>query len=149
MFPDDFKEWLQLLQEKKIRYLLVGGYAVAFHGLPRNTGDIDIWISREPGNIDLILEAMAEFGFSSLNLTKDDFIKPQSVIQLGVPPIRIDIITDIDDVDFEEAYKRKNFIILEDLRINLISLEDLIKNKTATDREIDRADVNKLSRLRK
>lgn len=149
MFPDDFKEWLQLLQEKKIRYLLVGGYAVAFYGLPRNTGDIDIWVSREPGNIELILEAMAEFGFSYLNLTKDDFIKPESVIQLGVSPFRIDIITDIDDVDFEEAYKRKNIFVLEDLRINLISLEDLIKNKTAADREIDRADVKKLSRLRK
>lgn len=146
MFPDDFKEWLKLLQEKKIEYLLVGGYALAFHGFPRNTGDIDIWINRRRDNIALILEALSDFGFSSLNLTGDDFLKTDSVIQLGIAPLRIDIITDIDGVSFEEAFAHRDVFTFEGLSINLISREDLIKNKTASGRDIDLADVKKLTR---
>lgn len=126
--------------------MLVGGYALAFHGFPRNTGDIDIWINRRLDNIALILEALSDFGFSSLNLTGDDFLKTDSVIELGIAPLRIDIITDIYGVSFEEAFTRRAVFTFEGLSINLISREDLIKIKTASGRDIDRADVKKLTR---
>ena len=123
---------------------MVGGYAVALHGHPRYTKDLDIWIELSPENAKKILLALEVFGFGSLDLKTDDFLEEDQVIQLGFPPNRIDIITALKDVTFKECYKSKLQVIIEDVEINFISLEDLKKNKRATGRPQDLADVENL-----
>jgi hypothetical protein len=104
----DYKELLELFNRHKVEYMIVGAYALAYHGVPRFTGDIDIFVHPSPGNAKNILSALADFGFGSLNLTIDDFQIPNSVVQLGVPPVRIDIITSITGVTWEEANMGKS-----------------------------------------
>ena len=105
---EDFKEFFALLNAHKVEFIIVGGYALAFHGVPRYTGDIDVYINPGPLNAERIMKALEDFGFSSLGLSIEDFRKEDHVIQLGVPPIRIDIITSISGVSWEQAesYKR-------------------------------------------
>jgi hypothetical protein len=105
MFSQDFREFIELLIKNKAEYLIVGGYAVGIHGHPRYTGDLDIWLNPSSKNAALILRSVNEFGFSSFNLTEADFTKPGNVIQLGYPPLRIDLLTEIDGVTFEDCYK--------------------------------------------
>ena len=105
MLSRDFKEFIELLNEHSVRYLVVGGYAVAFHGYPRYTKDIDIWIELSLENADKILKALNEFGFGSLDLTPDDFLESDQIIQLGYPPNRIDILTTLKDLKFEDCYE--------------------------------------------
>lgn len=93
MFSQDFKEFIELLAKNKVEYLIVGGYAVGIHGYPRYTGDLDVWVNPTEQNSTLVLNAVDEFGFSSFKLTQNDFSKPGNVIQLGYPPLRIDLIT--------------------------------------------------------
>lgn len=93
MFSQDFKEFIELLAKNKVEYLIVGGYAVGIHGYPRHTGDLDVWVNPTEQNSALVLNAVDEFGFSSFKLTQNDFSKPGNVIQLGYPPLRIDLIT--------------------------------------------------------
>lgn len=149
MFQDDFKEWLHLLTEKKVEYLLVGGYAVALHGIPRTTGDMDIWINNTQKNVEIVLECLKEFGFSSINLEVADLLKPYAIVQLGYPPVRIDIITDIDGIDFNTAYRNRIILNQDGVSISLISLNDLILNKKSSGRDIDNVDVKKLIQLEK
>ena len=104
MLNNDFKEFIQLLNVHSVRYLVVGGYAVAFHGHPRYTKDIDIWILLDKTNAKKMLDVLNVFGFSSLGLTEDDFLKKDNIIQLGNPPNRIDILTDLSGVIFDECY---------------------------------------------
>lgn len=144
MLSKDFREFIKLLNENKVKYLVVGGYAVALHGHPRYTKDLDIWIELSPENAKKILLALEVFGFGSLDLKTDDFLEEDQVIQLGFPPNRIDIITALKDVTFKECYKSKLQVIIEDVEINFISLEDLKKNKRATGRPQDLADVENL-----
>jgi len=99
----DFREFIRLLNENKVRYLIVGGYAVAFHGHPRYTKDLDVWIEGRSSNIRRLLRALDAFGFGTLDLTVDDFLEPDTVVQLGRPPQRIDLLTDVDGVGFEES----------------------------------------------
>ena len=144
MLSQDFKEFVLLLNEKKIDYLVVGGYAVGVHGYPRYTGDIDIWIRVSDENSNKMVSVLEEFGFSSYNLTKDDFLNLNNVIQLGHPPGRIDIMMSIDGITFDEAYPNKVIKKIDELEINFISLADLIRNKKATGRDKDILDIKKL-----
>ena len=144
MLSKDFKEFLELLNENKAKYLVVGGYAVAFHGHPRYTKDIDVWIELSPANANNILNALKEFGFGSLGLKPDDFLESDQIIQLGYPPNRIDILMSLKDLKFEDCYKTKVEVEIQGLHIDFIDIENLKKNKRATGRPQDLADAENL-----
>src|SRR5215470_6352056 len=105
--PKDFKEFIELLNSNEVRYLLVGGYAVGFHGYPRPTGDIDFFVEPSVLNAERIIRALKEFGFGSMNLTEQDFCTPDQIIQLGYPPNRIDLITSAAGIEFDEAWQNR------------------------------------------
>lgn len=140
----DFREFIALLNENNVRYLVVGGYAVGFHGYPRYTKDLDVWIEVSRDNAGKILKALHEFGFGSLGLTEEGFLKEGQFTQLGCPPHRIDIITSCEGVNFAECYASKNVIEVDGLQIDFIDLENLAKNKVAVARPQDLADVSNL-----
>jgi len=144
MLSKDFKEFIELLNEHSVKYLVVGGYAVAFHGYPRYTKDIDIWIELSLENADKILKALNEFGFGSLDLTPDDFLESDQIIQLGYPPNRIDILTTLKDLKFENCYNARVEVEILGLHIHFIDIENLKKNKRATGRPQDLADAENL-----
>lgn len=141
----DFKEFIQSLNESDVRYLIIGGYAVAFHGHPRYTKDLDVWIELSQGNAANILKALTQFGFGSLGLTEDDFLEPDQIIQLGYPPSRIDIVTTVEGVDFESCYSSRVITTIDNVPMNFIDLENLKKNKKASGRLQDLADLENLS----
>ncbi|MDA1301912.1 MAG: hypothetical protein O2868_17760 [Proteobacteria bacterium] len=140
----DFKEFLELLNKHKVKYLVVGGYSVAIHGHPRYTKDIDIWILTSEENAESLLQALAEFGFGSLDLTVDDFNSPGHIIQLGNAPARIDILTSLTGVNFDECWENRISVEVEDLFYPVISLSDLKLNKRALGRYQDLADLEAL-----
>ncbi len=144
MLSKDFKEFIELLNANNVKYLVVGGYAVALHGHPRYTKDLDVWIEISPGNADKILIALDKFGFGSLNLKPDDFLEEDRIIQLGYPPNRIDLLTTLKDLKFEDCYKSKVKVAIGDVEINFIDIENLKKNKRATGRPQDLADAENL-----
>ena len=143
----DFRDLLHLFNEQKVKYLVVGGYALAFHGAPRFTGDIDLWVRTSAENADKIINALNEFGFGALGITKQDLTQDDQVLQLGYPPIRIDIMTSIDGVDFDEAFNNSLITSYGDIKIKIISKDDFIKNKRATGRYKDLADIEALGEL--
>lgn len=145
MLNQDFKEFIQFLNDNHVRYLIVGGYAVAIHGHPRYTKDIDIWIEMSPENANNILQALEQFGFSSLGLQPEDFLTPDQIIQLGYPPNRIDLLTTIDGVSFENCYPLRLEVIIDNIVVNFIDLENLRKNKEASGRLQDLADLQNLN----
>jgi len=140
----DFRELLALFNEHKVDYVIVGGYALAFHGAPRYTGDIDILIHPDTANAHRILEAIDEFGFGSVDLTAADFQKPQNVIQLGVPPVRVDIITSLTGVSWEDACTGRIQGKYGDIPVHYIGREQFISNKRAVGRKKDLADLEAL-----
>jgi hypothetical protein len=140
----DFKELLELFNAHKVEYLIVGGYALAFHGAPRYTGDIDIFVKPETENAKRILKALAEFGFGSVGLKEGDLIAPNKVVQLGFPPVRIDIITSISGVSWEEAYPKHDKGEYGDIPVCYIGREQYIANKRASGRKKDLADLEAL-----
>jgi hypothetical protein len=140
----DFKEFIELLNNNDVRYLVVGGYAVALHGHPRYTKDIDIWIELTPENADRVVQALEQFGFGSLGLKPADFLEPSQVIQLGYPPRRIDLLTSLKGVDFNDCYQDRTTIFIEGVNIDFIDLANLKKNKQATGRHQDLADLENL-----
>jgi len=142
--PNDFRELLELFNRHKVEYLIVGGYALAFHGAPRVTGDIDLFVRPTSENAERILLALDEFGLGSLNLSKDDFTTPGMVVQLGVPPVRIDIITRVSGVSWEKADAGKIPGRYGDTPVHFIGREDFIANKRATGRKRDIADIEAL-----
>lgn len=144
MLNKDFKEFLELLNNNKVEYLLVGGYAVILHGYPRYTGDIDFWIHPTHSNAAKIIEVLNQFGFGSLGLTVDDFTKPNQIIQLGNEPFRIDLITNVEGVDFEESFSKKVVFNVDDIAIKTIDKEMLKKNKKAAGRHKDLDDYEHL-----
>lgn len=144
MLDQDFKEFIISLNDNDVRYLVVGGYAVAFHGHPRYTKDIDIWIELESSNAQRIIAALTQFGFSSLDLKAEDFLVEDQIIQLGYPPSRIDIITTLAAVDFEECFASREEETIDGVVVNFIDVESLKKNKTASGRPQDIADVDNL-----
>jgi len=139
--PPDFREFLQLLNAACIDYAVVGGYAVGRHGHPRFTGDIDILIRPERENVEKVVHALDEFGFGSLGITLDDFLAPGMVIQLGVAPLRIDLITSIDGVSNDEIFANRLEEGEKDSRVFFIGRAQLIKNKRASGRPKDLADL--------
>jgi len=140
----DFREFVQSLNAHKVRYLVVGGYAVAFHGHPRYTKDIDIWIEGTPENAQQILCALDEFGFGSLDINPDDFLVLGQVIQLGYPPRRIDLLTSLSGVNFTDCFDSRIVAKMEEASVNFINLENLRKNKQASGRSQDLADLDNL-----
>lgn len=141
---NDFKELLELFNAHKVEYLIVGGYALAFHGAPRFTGDIDLLVKPDPQNAEQILAALDDFGFGSLDLSGSDFSSPGNVIQLGVPPVRIDIITSVTGVTWDKADAGKVPGRYADCPVFFISREDFIANKKAIGRAKDAADIEAL-----
>lgn len=144
MLSKDFKEFIELLNVHSVRYLVVGGYAVAFHGYPRYTKDLDVWIELSPENADNIIKALETFGFGSLGLKTEDFLEDDQIIQLGYPPNRIDILTTLKEIKFEDCYKERIEIEIQGVKINFIDLENLKQNKRATGRPQDLADAENL-----
>jgi hypothetical protein len=144
MLNQDFKEFIQLLNDNQVKYLVIGGYAVAVHGHPRYTKDIDIWIEISEENAQKLVIALTQFGFESLGLTSDDFQTPYQIIQLGYPPNRIDLITNPDGIDFQTCYDSKIEVTLNDVPVKFINLDNLKKNKLASGRLQDLADLEKL-----
>lgn len=140
----DFKEFIQLLNVHKVEYLVVGGYAVAIHGFPRTTGDIDFWVKPSQENAERVVKSLIEFGFGSLDISIDDFIKNDSVVQLGFPPNRIDIMTSVSGLTFDECLKNKKEVEFEGEKINFISLHHLRINKKSTGRDKDNLDLKNL-----
>ena len=143
MLNQDFKEFAELLNAHGVEYLVVGGYALAAHGHPRYTGDIDFWVGLGQDNIQRVLDALQAFGFASLGLKVDDF-DHDTVLQLGLPPRRIDILTAIDGVDFGACFERRESAVLGGVPLNVIGLTDFIANKKATGRLKDQVDLEAL-----
>jgi hypothetical protein len=144
MLSQDFKEFIKLLNENKVKYLIVGGYAVAFHGHPRYTKDFDIWIESFTDNARNLLTALDRFGFGSLDLSLDDFLVPDQIIQLGYPPNRIDILTTAAGVEFETCYQARISTTIDGIQIDFIDLENLKKNKRSIGRLQDLSDLENL-----
>lgn len=144
MLNQDFREFLQLLNNNSARYLVVGGYAVALHGHPRYTKDIDIWVESTRGNAELIVKSLEDFGFGSLGLKADDLLVPDQIIQLGYPPNRIDLLTSLPGVDFGKCYDSRVEITMDRIRVPFIDLENLKRNKMASGRHQDLADLENL-----
>jgi hypothetical protein len=140
----DFKELLALLNKYNVTYMIVGGYALAFHGAPRYTGDIDIYIKPDKVNASKIIGALNEFGFAGVDLREDDFIHPNKVIQLGVPPVRIDIITSITGVEWDSALQNRVPGQYGEIAVHFIGRSDFIRNKRSTGRYKDLADLEAL-----
>jgi hypothetical protein len=143
----DFNEFIGCCAGREVRFLIVGGYAVAAHGHPRYTKDLDVWIWVDPDNASRLVAALDDFGFGSLGLTTDDFTEPDTVIQLGYPPKRIDIITTATGVTFGDCYPNRVEITIDglDRPVPFIGLDDLLANKAATARPQDLADLDALS----
>jgi hypothetical protein len=141
----DFRELFQLLNDNKVQYLIVGGYAVAYHGYPRYTKDVDVWISADPKNAVRMEKTLNDFGFESLGLTASDFLEVDTIIQLGYAPNRIDLIMGIPGVAFEECYKNKVEEEVDGVLLNFIDLESLKKSKRASGRPQDLADIDQLN----
>ena len=142
--PSDFKEFLKLLNAHQVEYLLIGGYAVGYHGYPRATVDMDIWIAMNPVNSQKIVTVLKEFGFGLPELSSELFQKEWQIIRLGVPPVRIELATTLSGVDFNECYAERVVDILDRIKVNLISLKHLKINKTASGRHQDLADLENL-----
>ena len=144
MLNNDFREFIESLNSNDVRYLVLGGYAIAFHGHPRYTKDLDIWLELSEENAERVLQALRDFGFGEMDLTKEDFLQFGQVVQLGYPPNRIDLINSPDGVDFAECYAARIEIEITELKISVIDLENLKKNKKASGRLQDLADLEKL-----
>lgn len=142
--PSDFKEFLKLLNAHKVEYLLIGGYAVGYHGYPRATADMDIWVATNPANADRIIAALKEFGFNPPDLSPELFLKEWQIIRLGIPPVRIELATTISGVNFSDCYADSVHDEIDGVKVNLISLENLKKNKKASGRHQDLADIENL-----
>ena len=141
----DFKEFLQSLNDNNVRYLVIGGYAMAFHGHPRYTKDLDIWIDLEQSNATKIVQALRDFGFASLNLEPTDFLEPDTTIQLGYPPSRIDLLMGLAGAAFDECFLLRKVETVEGIKINIIDKNNLVRLKQEAGRPQDLADIENLS----
>jgi len=142
--PLDFKEFLKLLNENSVRYLLIGGYAVGYHGYPRATNDMDVWIAVHPENAQRIVNTLKEFGFDHPELTSQLFLQEKKIIRMGHPPMRLEISTGISGVEFEECYATRIVDDLDGVEVNIIDLPHLKMNKKAAGRLKDLADLENL-----
>jgi hypothetical protein len=140
----DFRELLALLNARRVEYLIVGGYALAFYGLPRYTGDLDIYVNPAPDNAIRVMAALDDFGFGSVGLTHADFERPDHVVQLGVPPVRIDLITSISGVSWDDAWDGRSAGHYADVPVHFIGRDQFIANKRSTGRTKDVVDLEGL-----
>lgn len=140
----DFRDLLELFNAHDVDYMIVGAYALAFHGAPRYTGDIDIFVRANTENAERILRALDEFGFGSVGLTVEDFSSPDKVVQLGMPPVRIDIVTSITGISWEVAKSGREEGTYGDISVYYIGKQQFIENKRAIGRKKDLADMEAL-----
>lgn len=144
VLPPDFKEFLKILKDNNIRYLLIGGYAVGYYGYPRATNDMDIFISNDASTAKQMVSALKYFGFDIPELKEELFLKDNNIVRMGIPPMRIEILNSISGVNFEECYQNKITENIDGIQINIISLEHLKKNKKASGRHKDLDDFENL-----
>jgi hypothetical protein len=140
----DFRDLLELFNRHQVEFMLVGGYALAFHGVPRYTGDMDVFVRVSAKNAMRIMAALNEFGFGSAGLTTEDFLKENVVVQLGVPPVRVDIVTSLTGISWEEAYSNKVEGNYGNVPVFYIGRQEFISNKKAAGRHKDLADLEAL-----
>ncbi len=145
--PPDFSEFLKLCDRHEVRYVLVGGYAVAYHGHPRTTGDMDVFVERSSDNAARLVAVFHDFGFREPEITAELFLEPGAIIRIGVPPLRLEVFNEISGVTFEECFAQAVETEQGQVRIRVIALHDLLKNKLASGRNKDLADVDELNRL--
>ncbi len=143
--PPDFKEFLQFLNEEKVEYLLIGGWAVGVHGVIRYTQDMDVWVAIHPDNAGRIVRVLERFGFSRGEAAEALFLEPGNIVRMGFPPMRIEITNQIDGVEFADCHGRRLMVIMDGIEVPVISLEDLLRNKRASNRLKDQADVESLT----
>lgn len=142
--PEDWRAFIESLNSSGVEYLVVGAVALAHHGFPRYTGDLDVLVRNSPGNAERLESALMKFGFASLGLKAADFVDSYRVIQLGVPPGRIDVLTSLTGVSFDQAWSGRVEAVLDTTRVNFIGREALILNKKMTGRAKDKADLEAL-----
>lgn len=147
---EDFLDLLSMLLRADARFLVVGAYAMAVHGVPRATGDIDVWVDPDPANADRVWRALLEFGapIEEMGVSRKDLETPDVVIQIGLPPRRIDVLTRISGVSFEEAWANRSVYSLNTLSIPVLGRADLVRNKRASGRPKDLADLDILEKDR-
>jgi hypothetical protein len=148
MLNEDYKEMLQCLADEGVKYLLVGAYALAAHGYPRATMDIDIWVMPSPDNAAATLKALRRFGAALHNLSIADLQRDDTIFQIGVAPRRIDMITGVSGLQFEEAFRRSAKVEIDGIEVHIPSVDDLIRNKRASGRTRDLADAEALESLK-
>ena len=149
MFNQDYKDMLSALSEEKAKFLIVGAYALAVYGLPRATGDIDLLVGTDPGNSKKVYQALKRFGAPLANVKPDTFTQDHVVFQIGVAPSRIDLLTTITGVPFSAAWAHRQMTDVEGMKLPVLSLDDLILNKTATGRPKDIGDLEWLKNQKK
>lgn len=142
--PPDFKEFLNLLRANQVEYLLIGAYAVGYHGYPRATQDLDVWISSTPQNATRLVTVLHEFGFTMPEVTTEFVLRPNNIIRMGEEPVRIEILNWASGVDFDECYRERIVATMDSVEVSLIGLEQLKKNKKASGRFKDLADLEEL-----
>ena len=147
MLNSDYKDILLALSNRKVKFLLIGAYAMAAHGYPRSTMDIDLWIKPDQENAGLTLNSLEEFGAPIGDLTSDDLQKEDLIFQIGIAPIRIDIITSVDGLKFDDAFSSSQIVEIDSIPVPVLSIKDLIINKRSTGRLKDLADVEVLEKL--
>lgn len=144
----DLREFIHLLNTKHVRYMIVGAWALAFHGRPRYTGDLDIFVARDPDNADRLMAVIEAFGFGRTGIERADFLHEDYVIQLGQVPNRIDLLTGISGVTFEEAWQSREYGSLSGMEVPFLSREHLIRNKQAAGRDKDLGDIKLLEKTK-
>jgi hypothetical protein len=142
--PPDFREFCEFLNSEKVEYLIVGGHAVGYYGYPRATGDLDVWVAVSPQNATALVRALHKFGFRGESISAELFLKEKQVITMGVPPLRIDVVTTISGVDFAACYAGRVHAVIDGVPVDFIALEHLKANKRASGRPKDQDDLQHL-----
>ena len=142
--PAEFKEFLKLLNSHRVEYLLIGGYAVGYHGYPRATGDMDLWVAIRQNNAEKLVVVLKEFGLTSPQLSTDIFLQEDQIIRMGVPPMRIELLTTISGVDFDSCYSERIVDVIDSVEVHIINLKHLKQNKQASGRHKDLDDLQYL-----
>lgn len=142
--PRDFREFIVLLNARRVRYLIVGGYAVAYHGYPRATGDLDVFVELSRRNAEGIIDVFRRFGFATTGLEPEFFMDKDQVVRLGREPLKLEILNDLSGVTFADCYQHRIRARIGGLGINFIDLPHLLQNKLAAGRDKDRLDLTNL-----
>jgi hypothetical protein len=148
MLNKHFQDFLGLLEKHKVEYVIVGGYAVGVHGFPRYTGDLDIFVAISRENAARLLEVFTEFGFASLNLKSEDFLEPNIVVEVGREPMKIQVLTGIDGISFDQCRTDRILLDVSGIQVPFIGFDSLIANKAASPRSKDRIDLEALTQVR-